>query len=226
MVSDDTALNHVTRGNDGVAQNLKQGGIHICMSTILPATSSQLVTIHDQNNNHYIAAPVMGRPEAARAGKLHFLISGNKESIDKIKPLLQDAGAAGIWEFGNDVAAANIAKLCNNSLIVSAIESMAEALNLARKSGIDTTAWMNMITQSVFAAPIYINYGNILLKEMYQPAGFTLRLGLKDINLVMEQSREVNAEMPVGQLMQKRFNEGVATGLGDHDWTAIAMMLK
>jgi 3-hydroxyisobutyrate dehydrogenase-like beta-hydroxyacid dehydrogenase len=226
MVSDDTALNHVTRGNDGIAQNLKQGGIHVCMSTILPATSSQLVTIHDQNNNHYIAAPVMGRPEAARAGKLHFLISGNKESIDKIKPLLQDAGAAGIWEFGNDVAAANIAKLCNNSLIVSAIESMAEALNLARKSGIDTTTWMNMITQSVFAAPVYINYGNILLKEMYQPAGFTLRLGLKDINLVMEQSREVNAEMPVGQLMQKRFNEGVATGLGDHDWTAVAMMLK
>ena len=103
---------------------------------------------------------------------------------------------------------------------------MAEGLNLARKSGIDTTAWMNMITQSVFAAPVYINYGNILLKEMYQPAGFTLRLGLKDINLVMEQSREVNAEMPVGQLMQKRFNEGVATGFGDHDWTAVAMMLK
>src|SRR4030095_619396 len=226
MVSDDTALNHVTRGNDGIAQNLKRGGTHVCMSTILPATSSQLVTIHDQNNNHYIAAPVMGRPDAARAGKLHFLISGNKESIDKIKPLLQDAGAAGIWEFGNDVAAANIAKLCNNSLIVSAIESLAEALNLARKSGIDTTAWMNMITQSVFAAPVYINYGNILLKEMYEPAGFTLRLGLKDINLVMEQSREVNAAMPVGQLMQKRFNEGVATGLGDHDWTAVAMMLK
>lgn len=226
MVSDDAALNHVTRGNDGIAQNLKHGGIHVCMSTILPATSSQLLTIHKENNNHYIAAPVMGRPEAARAGKLHFLTSGNKESIDKIKPLLLDAGAAGIWEFGNDVAAANIAKLCNNSLIVSAIESMAEALHLARKSGIDTTTWMNMITQSVFAAPVYINYGNILLKEMYQPAGFTLRLGLKDMNLVMEQSREVNAEMPIGQLMQKRFHEGVATGLGDHDWTAVAMMLK
>ena len=226
MVSDDAALNHVTKGNDGIAQNLTAGGIHICMSTILPATASQLAEIHDQNNNHYIAAPVMGRPEAARTGKLNFLVSGNKELIDKVKPLLQDAGGAGIWEFGDNIAAANVAKLCNNFLIVSAIESMAEAINLAKKSGIDTATWMNMITQSVFAAPIYINYGNILIKEIYQPAGFTLRLGLKDVNLVIEQSREVNAEMPVGQLMQKRFNEGIANGLGDHDWTAVALMLK
>jgi 3-hydroxyisobutyrate dehydrogenase-like beta-hydroxyacid dehydrogenase len=226
MVSDDAALNHVTKGDDGIAQNLKAGGIHICMSTILPATSSQLAAIHDQKNNHYIAAPVMGRPEAARTGKLNFLVSGRKDAIDKIKPLLEDAGGDGVWEFGDDVATANVAKLCNNSLIVSAIESLAEALNLAKKSGIDTHTWMNMITQSIFAAPVYINYGNLLLKETYQPPGFTLRLGLKDVNLVMEQSREVNAEMPIGQLMQKRFNEGIATGLGDHDWTAVAMMLK
>lgn len=226
MVSDDAALNHVTKGNDGIAQNLKAGGIHICMSTILPATTTQLAAIHEQHNNHYIAAPVMGRPEAARAGKLHFLVSGKKEIVDKIKPLLQDAGGAGIWEFGNDAAAANVAKLCNNSLIISAIESMAEAINLAKKSGLDTQTWINMITQSVFAAPVYINYGNILVKEVYQPAGFTLRLGLKDANLVMEQSREVNADMPIGKLMQKRFNDSIANGLGDHDWTAVAMLLK
>ena len=80
---------------------------------------------------------------------------------------------------------------------------MAEAINLAKKSGIDAEIWMNMITQSVFAAPVYINYGNILIKEKYQPAGFTLRLGLKDVNLIMEQSREVAAEMPMGEVMQK-----------------------
>ena len=226
MVSDDAALNHITKGAEGVAQNLKPGGIHVCMSTILPVTASQLAEIHKQHNVDYVAAPVMGRPEAARAGKLNFLVSGEKDNIEKIKPLLTDAGGMAVWEFGNDIAAANVAKLCSNSLIVSAIESMAEAINLAKKSGIDAAVWMNMITQSVFAAPVYINYGNILIKQMYQPAGFTLRLGLKDVNLIIEQSREVNTEMPIGHLMQKRFNEGVANGLGDHDWTAIAMMLK
>ena len=226
MVSDDAALNHVTKGDNGIAQNLKPGGIHICMSTILPATASQLTAIHKQYNNHYIAAPVMGRPEAARAGKLNFLVAGEKDIIEVIRPLLLEAGGAVVWEFGNEPATANVAKLCSNSLIVSAIESMAEAINLAKKSGIDTETWMNMITQSVFAAPVYINYGNILIKEKYMPAGFTLRLGLKDINLIMEQSHEVAAEMPIGQLMQKRFNEGIANGLGEHDWTAVALMLK
>ena len=226
IVSDDAALNHITKGSDGIVQNLKAGGVHISMSTILPATASQLAEIHKQYNSYYVATPVMGRPEAARARKLNFLVSGEKKAIEMIKPLLQDAGGAGVWEFGNEIAAANVAKLCSNFLIVSAIESIAEAINLAKKSGVDAAAWINMITQTLFAAPVYINYSNLLLKEMFQPAGFALRLGLKDVNLVMEQSNEVKAEMPVGKLMQQRLNECVAKGLGDYDWTAMALTLK
>ena len=226
MVSDDAALNHITTGDDGVAQNLKAGGIHICMSTILPATASHLTKLQQQYHNYYIAAPVMGRPEAARGRKLNFLVAGEKEIVETVKPLLHDAGGAGVWEFGNEPAKANVAKLCSNLLIVSAIESMAEGINLAKKSGLDATAWLGALTQTLFAAPVYINYSNILLKEMYQPAGFTFRLGLKDVNLVMEQSREVKAEMPIGQLLQQRLIAGVSDGLGEHDWTALALMLK
>ena len=226
IVSDDAALNHITKGSDGIAKNLKAGGVHISMSTILPATASQLAAIHKQYNSYYVAAPVMGRPEAARAGKLNFLVSGEQKIIEMIKPLLQDAGGAGVWEFGNGITAANVAKLCSNFLIVSSIESMAEGINLAKKSGVDATAWLNMLTQTLFAAPVYINYSNLLLEEMFQPAGFALRLGLKDVNLVIEQSSEVKAEMPIGKLMQQRLYEGVAKGLGDYDWTAVALMLK
>ena len=99
----------------------------------------------------------MGRPEAARAGKLNFLVSGEKQAIEKTKHLLQQAGATGVWEFGAEAGAANPAKLCSNSLIVAAIEAMAEGIQLAQKSGIDSTAWMNMLTQSLFNAPVYIN---------------------------------------------------------------------
>src|SRR6476659_6607780 len=200
VVSDDTALVDITRGNNGIAQNLKENGIHISMSTILPATTKELTQVHKQFNNHYIAAPVMGRPEAARARKLNFLVSGEQAIIETIKPLLQHAGGIGIWEFGSETQGANVAKLCTNFLIVSAIESMAEGINLAKKSGIDSTTWINMITQTMFAAPVYLNYSNILLKEIYQPAGFALKLGLKDVNLVMQQSTEIAAEMPIGRL--------------------------
>jgi 3-hydroxyisobutyrate dehydrogenase-like beta-hydroxyacid dehydrogenase len=226
VVSDDGALNDITKGNNGIAQNLKEGGIHISVSTILPATAKELTRVHKQFHTHYIAAPVMGRPEAARAGKLNFLVSGEQTIIETIKPLLHQAGGTGIWEFGNEPPAANVAKLCTNLLIVSAIESMAEGINLAKKSGVDSTAWINMITQTLFAAPVYINYSKILLNEMFQPAGFALKLGLKDVNLVMSQSNDVKAEMPIGQLMQKRLHQCVENGLGDHDWTAVALALK
>ena len=226
MVADDAALNHITKSEDGLAANLKAGGIHISMSTILPATATYLDALHHLHRNHYIAAPVMGRPEAARAKKLNFLVSGKASVVEIIKPLLQDAGAAGIWEFGKETAAANVAKLCSNFLIAAAIESMAEGINLAAKSGIDAAAWMNVLTNTMFACPLYTNYGNILLKEVYQPAAFTLKLGLKDVNLVNEQAAETNAEMPVGKLLQQRLNECVAKGYGEYDWTAIALALK
>ena len=226
VVSDDAALNDITKGNNGIAQNLKQHGIHISVSTILPATARELTQVHKQFNNHYVASPVMGRPEAARAGKLNFLVSGEQAIIETIKPFLQQAGGMGIWEFGNETPAANVAKLCTNFLIVSAIESMAEGINLAKKSGVDSTSWINMITQTIFASPVYINYSNILLKEMFQPAGFALKLGLKDVNLLMKQSSDAKAEMPIGKLMQQRLNESVQNGLGDYDWTAIAVALK
>lgn len=226
MVSDDAALNHITKSEEGLAANMKEGAIHVSMSTILPATATYLDALHHVHRNSYIAAPVMGRPEAARAKKLNYLVSGKAEHIEKIKPFLKAAGATGIWEFGTKTEAANVAKLCSNFLIISAIEAMAEGINLAKRSGIDAGAWVNMLTQTLFASPVYINYSNILLKELYQPAGFALKLGLKDVNLVNEQAKEANAEMPFGKLLQQRLNECVAQGLGDHDWTAMALTLK
>jgi 3-hydroxyisobutyrate dehydrogenase-like beta-hydroxyacid dehydrogenase len=226
IVSDDAALKQITSGNEGIAANLKAGGIHVSISTILPATAKELSALHRQYNNYYVASPVMGRPEAARAGKLIFLVSGDEHAIETAKILLQQAGAGSVWEIGNEPETANVAKLCSNLLIISAIEAMAEGIHLAEKSGIDATKWMNVLTQTLFNAPIYINYGNILLKKAYQPAGFSLRLGLKDINLMVEQASSVDTKLPFGELLQKRLKDGVENGLAEHDWTAIAMALK
>jgi 3-hydroxyisobutyrate dehydrogenase-like beta-hydroxyacid dehydrogenase len=225
-VADDAALTHITQGNAGIASNLKAGGIHVSISTVLPATSTHLSEIHQQHNNHYIACPVMGRPEAVRARKLNFIVTGNTSAIQIIKPFLQDAGATGIWEFGENVSHANVAKLCSNFLIASAIEALAEGINLTKKSGMDAQQWINMLTQTIFNSSVYINYGNIILNETYQPAAFSLGLGLKDINLVMEQAAETNAQMTFGKVLQERMHQCVANGLGEYDWTAIALALR
>ena len=226
IVADDAALNQITLDEDGIVKNLKEGGIHVSISTILPETAGKLAAEHASKNQQYVAAPVMGRPEAARARKLNFLVSGNAVAVQNVKPFLTYCGAAGIWEFGEQVAAANVAKLCNNYLIVAAIEAMSESIELAEKSGIDKQQWANMITQTLFSAPVYINYSKLLLEENYLPAGFFLRLGLKDVNLVLEQAKSVKARMPVAELAKKQFENCMEKGLGEYDWTAVRMALQ
>jgi len=221
IVADDVAIKEITLGADGLAANLKAGGIHASISTILPATSKELAAVHQQHHNFYVATPVMGRPEAARIRNLNFLISGNNEQVQIILPLLKDAGAATLWEFGNEPEAANVAKLCNNFLIVGALEAMAEGITLARKSGIDDAQWMKMVTSTFLNAPIYNIYGNIILNETYSPPGFRLQLGLKDVNLVLEQSKEVGLPMELAQLLQKRMNRCMDAGFGELDWGAV-----
>jgi 3-hydroxyisobutyrate dehydrogenase-like beta-hydroxyacid dehydrogenase len=226
IVSDDNAVKQITEGKDGIAVNLREGGIHVSMSTILPNTSVELNELHKKNGNIYLACPVMGRPEVARAKKINFLISGDSNAIQTVKPLLQQAGGVNTWEFGNDVGAANVAKLCSNYLVLAAVQAMSEGINLAQRSGIDANYWMQMLTQTYFSAPVYINYSQIILKEAFQPAGFTLQLGLKDMNLVLQQANSVEANMPAGKQVQNLLQQAMKDGLGDYDVTAVAMAVK
>jgi 3-hydroxyisobutyrate dehydrogenase-like beta-hydroxyacid dehydrogenase len=226
IVSDDAALNDITTGPDGIAANLKKDGIHISLSTILPATSVALLALHREHGNQYLACPVMGRPEVARARKINFLISGDNTAIQKVKPLLEHAGGAGVWEFGEEVGAANTAKLASNYLVIAAMEALAESVNFANLSNIDTKLWMDMLTKTYFNAPVYINYSKIILEQAFKPAGFSLQLGLKDMNLVMQQAGQVKANMPVGKQLQSLLQKSAASGLGEHDITAVAITIR
>lgn len=226
IVSDDAALNHITLGPDGIAANLRPGGVHISMSTILPSTSNALQAAHREYSNHYVAAPVMGRPEAARARKLNFLVSGDGDAIAIAKPFLQDAGAVNTWEFGAEPGAANTAKLCSNYLILSGVAAMAEGINLAQKSGINAEQWMQMLTQTLFNAPFYHIYSATLLKEAYLPAGFSAKMALKDANLILQQSDTAGAAMALGQTTQALLQQAIADGLGEQDVTVVKKVVS
>jgi 3-hydroxyisobutyrate dehydrogenase-like beta-hydroxyacid dehydrogenase len=226
IVSDDNALNEISTGPDGIAAHLKPGGIHISLSTILPGTSVSLHALHQESGSQYLACPVMGRPDVARARKINFLISGDKTTIQSVKPLLEQAGAVGVWEFGNDVGAANVAKLCSNYLLIAAMEAMAESINLAQRSDINTGLWMDMLTQTYFNAPVYINYSRLIMNEAFLPSMFSLQLGLKDMNLILNQAQKVQASMPVGKQVQSLLQQSLAAGLGDHDITVVSRTIK
>ncbi|MDE2341992.1 MAG: NAD(P)-dependent oxidoreductase [Betaproteobacteria bacterium] len=222
MLSNDAALETVTLGREGFADCLGEGGLHISMSTVSPELSRRLAREHALRGSYFLAAPVFGRPEAAAARKLWICQSGDAEAKARAQPILEALGQ-GIHDFGEDPGAANVAKLSGNFLILSAIEAMAEALALAEKSGLDRKALAGFLGQSIFSCPIYQNYGRILADRNYEPAGFKLELGMKDVRLVREVAETVTLPMPVADLLHARLLSGLAKQRGHLDWTAIEL---
>ncbi|THU41030.1 NAD(P)-dependent oxidoreductase [Niastella caeni] len=222
MVSDDKALKSICEGEDGLIKNMQPGSVHISMSTILPLTAEELSNQHTQNGSHYLAAPVFGRPEAARARKLNFVMSGGGAHRPQFEQLLKDAGGAGVWDFGDVVTAANTIKLCGNFMIASALEAIGESVALAEKSNIDKQKMWSFFTQTIFNSPIYINYGNIIVNRLFEPAGFSMQLGLKDVNLVLSQAAHVQHKMPLANLLQNHMQQLIEKKGPEVDWSTVS----
>ena len=222
MLADDRAVEAVTLRDPELCERLGPGGIHVSMSTILPATSRKLAEHHAQHGVAYVAAPVFGRPEAAAAGKLWVCLSGPREAKKRIQ-LIVDSFGQGSFDFGEDPGAANVVKLCGNFLIAAAIEAMAEAWTLAEKNGLDRVRVAEMLTKTLFACPIYQGYGETIARQQYEPAGFRLALGLKDVDLALQTATASQMPMLLGSLLHDRWLSAVAKGRSDLDWTAAAL---
>lgn len=226
MVADDAALQDITTGPNGLLQHLKPGSIHISMSTILAQTAGTLATLHQEKGQHYLSAPVFGRPEAAAARKLNFVISGLKDIRETATPLLKEAGGAGVWDFGDDILTANTVKLCGNFLIATALEAIGESIFLAKQSGVDAHKMWEMFGQTIFSTPLYQNYSKIILNQQFKPAAFTATLGLKDLNLVLQQGAAARQALPLADLLKGHLTELVNEGKGSIDWSTVSLGAK
>ncbi len=223
-MADDAALKSICEGPDGLLQHLAPGSIHVSMSTILPQTAADLSALHQAKQQHYLASPVFGRPEAAAARKLNFVISGEERHSRKhITPFSpRSRRALGVYDFGDDITAANTVKLCGNFLIVAALDAMGESIALANKSGIDARKMWDMFNQTLFNTALYQNYSNIILQQKFEPAAFSAKLGLKDMNLVAQQAAAVQQPMPLAKLLKAQLDQLVSDNKGHLDWSIIS----
>jgi 3-hydroxyisobutyrate dehydrogenase-like beta-hydroxyacid dehydrogenase len=221
MLADDNAVEEIALGREGIIKALREDAIHLSMSTITVAMSEILTEAHYAVGQHFVAAPVFGRPEAAAAAKLFIVAAGEREPLDRCKPLFDDLGQK-TFVVDQFPPKANLVKLSGNFLVASVIESLGEAIALIRKSGIDPTLFLGILTGSLFGAPVYETYGELILDEHYQPPGFTMPLGLKDMRGVLAAAEAKNVPMPVASLLRDHFITGIARGKADLDWSALA----
>jgi len=220
MLSNDGAVEQVVFGADGILASPARP-IHVSMSTISLALAERLTAAHAEA---YVSAPVFGRPAAAEAGKLFIVAAGPAEALSVCAPLF-DAIGQRVFAVGDAPRSANLIKLCGNYMIMAAIESLAEAMTLAAKNGVEKATLLDVLTNTLFNAPIYKTYGEILLKEQFEPAGFAAPLGLKDMNLVDAAALDARASMPFLAILRGNLLTAIARHGEGVDWSAIAKVV-
>jgi 3-hydroxyisobutyrate dehydrogenase-like beta-hydroxyacid dehydrogenase len=226
IVSDDKAVMAISLENEGLIKNLKPNAVHVCLSTIAPSTVVSLSEAHKKRTIDYITATVIGRPEAARNRNLVICYSGSTSKKESILTILKDLGGAKIYEFGEDAKSAAVVKVCNNFMIIAALETMGETFNLLENAGVAPKAFYEMITDTIFSSPIYKNYGKIIIEKAYKDPGFTSQLGLKDTRLALGLADELSTPLPLADLIRNRFFINHNRGRKDWDWTSIVEVIK
>jgi 3-hydroxyisobutyrate dehydrogenase-like beta-hydroxyacid dehydrogenase len=221
MLADDAALEQVLSGDDGLIAGLGANALHVSMSTIAVATADAIAARHASRGQRFMSAPVFGRPEAAAAAKLFVLAGGGAAEVERARPILEAIGQR-VFEVGERPSAANLVKLCGNFSIMAAIETLGEAMALAEKGGVGKAKLLEVLTGTLFDAPVYRTYGQILVNESFRPAGFAAPLGLKDLRLAGEAAYDTVTPMPLLSLLRDRLLETIAKEGADIDWSGIA----
>ncbi|MGN7358930.1 NAD(P)-dependent oxidoreductase [Paenibacillus sp. SAF-054] len=204
LVWNDEAVEEIVSSEDFL-DRLGPGGIHVSMSTVSPETGRKLADLHARHGSVYVEAPIYGRPEAAVAKQLWVPVAGPQEAKERVRPLLEAMGAKGIFDFGEETGSAVLVKLIGNFLIVSAARSLEEALGIAERCGVDPTAAVNMLTSTLFPAPIYQSYGKVIAEKLSIAES---KIPQKDVGLLLSAAHNSQYPAPLASLLLDMLQEG------------------
>lgn len=223
MLASDEAVAAVVFGENGILDSLPAGAIHISSSTISVALAERLAAAHTAAGQGFVAAPVFGRPDVAVAGNLFVVVAGPLAAVRVAAPLLASIGRR-TFVISEKPEAANLVKLSGNFLIASVIETLGEAMALVGKAGVDAHRYLEVLTSTLFGAPVYETYGRLLAEGQFEPAGFAAALGAKDIRLVLAAAETLRVPLPTASLLRDRFLTVLANGGDTLDWSAIGAL--
>jgi 3-hydroxyisobutyrate dehydrogenase-like beta-hydroxyacid dehydrogenase len=224
MLADDRSIRSVLI-DSGILAQAPKGLVHVNMSTISVAFAEELAGYHEQRGLAYVAAPVLGRPDAAAAAKLSILAAGPASAIDRIQPLLDRVGQK-TWRLGEIPAHANVVKLGANILLASAVETIAETAAFVSSHGVAASDLLEVVTNSTFPGPVYQGYGRMIVEDRYEPAGFKAGLALKDVRLALAAGDDRAMPMPLASVLRDSLLDALAHQEGDKDLAVLGRVAR
>src|SRR4051794_17473776 len=222
MLSDDKAAAKLILGAQGVAAGLPKNAVHLSSSTISVGLVRRLSEEHAGAGHRFLSTPVFGRPDAAASRKLIVMVGGEAPVLEKVRPLLEALGRA-VFLVGTEPWQANLFKLCGNFMIASMMGTFGEAFAAVGKGGGDQRTFLEVMNE-LFGSPVYKNYGTNIVDGKFEPAGFELKLGLKDIHQLLEATAEMHSPMPIASVLRDQLLSAMANNQGQLDWSSIALI--
>jgi 3-hydroxyisobutyrate dehydrogenase-like beta-hydroxyacid dehydrogenase len=228
MLPNDDAVRDVVFGRnpsdlDGLAMGLVPGAIHISMSTISTTAASQLAAEHARRGQGYVAAPVFGNPDAARARELYIIAAGASVDVERCLPLFDILGQQ-TFLVGTEPSAANLIKLAGNMMTATTLEVLGEVITLIRKRGLNPETFVDILTATMFGGRVHRIYGGKIAAQAYARSGFVLPLALKDVFLALAEGEREGVPMPSVSVVRDRLLTGIGRGYAEFDWTALALI--
>jgi 3-hydroxyisobutyrate dehydrogenase-like beta-hydroxyacid dehydrogenase len=229
MLPDDSAVRQVVFGRDtslgadGLSSFLRPGAIHLSMSTISTRAASEMAAEHARFGQGYVAAPVFGNPDAAKARQLFIIAAGAAADIARCQPIFDILGQR-TFVVSTDPATANLIKLAGNVMTATAVEMLGEVLALARKSGVDPKSLLDILTETMFGSRAHKIYGAKIAAQLYAPGGFVFPLALKDVRLALAEAEAAGVPMPSVSVVRDRLITGMARGYAELDWSALGLL--
>ncbi|MFE6977096.1 NAD(P)-dependent oxidoreductase [Streptomyces sp. NPDC057682] len=220
VLADDIAVREVVL-DSGALDAAPPGAVHVNLATVSPALAQEAAAIHADKGVGYVAAPMFGGVPVAAAGKLNIVTAGAPDAVERVRPLLE-AISARVWPVGDSPQRANVVKAAGQVLIASAIQSMAEAVAMGERGGVDAKTLVELFTSTITPGPVYTNYGGLIARQTYSSAGFTPVLGRKDVDLARNQATSTGLRLPVADLLSELLTDAIEAGHGQDDWASLA----
>ena len=220
MLSDDQSVRSVLEGASGLFELLPPKGIHLSFSTLSPTFVEEMTQEHERRGQVLISCPVFGRPDRADAATLTIVTAGDPDVLASIDDLFRSLGSD-LFHVGDRPSKANWVKILGNFTLGGLLETLSESLSLGERAGINPKTLVEILDTALYHSPVFRGYGNLMATENWDPAGFRMKLGLKDIRLVLKESDALEVALPLADLIHSGFIAGINRGYGDLDWSAL-----
>jgi 3-hydroxyisobutyrate dehydrogenase-like beta-hydroxyacid dehydrogenase len=206
-----------------IVDSARPGTVLVDMSTVSPAASARVASLAEAASVAYLRAPVSGNPTVVRAGNLSFIVSGARETLERVEPVIRAIGPT-VHHIG-DGEQARIVKLAINLMIAGLAQLMSEALVLGEGAGVSRAALLEVMGSSAAGAPFVKYKTEPLLRDDFS-ATFTTALMEKDIDLILDAAEEAGVELPLASEMKALLRAAGEAGYADDDLMALFLHLR